>query len=391
MSANNEVTMKRLERDLLKLLVALIALSVVLIMEKILFLALMVLVLYLIPSKFYAKVTDFYFDPPTHVGDDVMLSFTVSTVGIGYARISLKTDETVDVMEGNPKTGGFVPLFRRFRIHVKGIAVKRGKVNFGVVDVKFDDIFLLKESAKEIRLNAESEVRVRVRKVRKIRAKRRKVRDSYPDIDLSKIGVPGTDFREIREYMPGDPVKFINWKATAKKNEILVNKFEVEGKRVVWFVVNTSLHPFAERDYLENALETAASLAHYFTKRGHKTALTLTGTAKTIYPDLGKKQFNRIIRELTIAEFGDRDPVVTVNETKKLMMYHMPFVIYITNIHDDLSAFSELIKSGLKSKMIVIHGKDCSNTIANTALSMMLRHKMRMDADVVKDTVRVRI
>ena len=391
MSAKKVVAMKSLERELLKLLAVLIVLSVMLIMEKILLLALMVLILYLIPSKFHTGVTGLYFNPPSHVGDEVVLGFTVTIAGIGYARISLKTDEMVHVVEGNPRTGGFVPLFRRFRIHVRGVALKRGRVNFGILNVRFDDVFLLKESSKEIRLNAESEVRVRVRKVKKIRAKRRKVRDSYPDIDVSRIGVPGTDFREIRKYMPGDPVKFINWKATAKKNEILVNEFEVEGKRAVWFVINTSHHPFADRYYLENALETAASLAYYFTRRGHKTALTLTGTAKTIYPDLGRKQFNRIIKELTTAEPESRTPIATLNETKKLMMYHMPFVIYITHIHDDLSAFNELRKSGLKSKLMIVYGKESSNTLAGIAMSMMLRHKIRKGADVVRDTVRVRL
>ena len=39
----------------------------------------------------------------------------------------------------------------------------------------------------------------------------------FPVIDIAKIGVATTDFREIRSYVHGDPVKNINWKATARK------------------------------------------------------------------------------------------------------------------------------------------------------------------------------
>ncbi len=383
--------MKELEKDLLMMAITIVVLSVSLVIGRVLVLAIIPLLLFLFPSQFHLKVQGIYFNPPTHVGDEVILNLNTVIFGLGYAKISMNVEDLMEVIEGNPKTGGFVPFFRKFRISVKGKATKRGEVNFGRISVRFNDVFLLKETRKDFNVDATAEVKVKVKKVRKVKARRQRVKESYPDIDISKIGVPGTDFREIRKYIPGDPVKFINWKATAKRNEILVNEFEVEGKRAIWFVVNTSDYIFNEREYLENALTTTASLAYYFSKRGHKIALTLTGSGKTLHPDMGKKQFYRVMRELTIAEFGRKTPLMSVKEAKKLIMYHMPFVLYLTNIHDDLMALNELKKLGLKCKLIVVEGKEYHNDLARTAFEILLRGKLRKDADIVKDTVRVRM
>ncbi len=383
--------MRNLERDLIMASIVIVVFSVSLIIERLMALAVVPLLLFLFPSRFSAGVRDIHFSAPAYVGDEVIIRFAVNVVGLGYAKIVLKTEGIMDVSDGNPKAGGFVPFFRKFTVNVRGKAIKRGKINFGQTEVIFNDIFLLKESTKELEMDATAEVKVRVKKVRKVRARRKKVRESYPDIDISKIGVPGTDFREIRAYIPGDPVKFINWKATAKRNDILVNEFEVEGKRAVWFVVNTSSHSFSEREYLENALTVTASLAYYFTKRGHKTALTLTGSGKTIHPDLGKKQFYRMMFELTNAEFSGKDSLIAMREVKKLIMYHMPFVVYITHIHDDMNAVVELIKSGLKCKTVVVAGKEYENDLAKIARELMTREKLRRGADVMKDVIRVRM
>jgi hypothetical protein len=58
-----------------------------------------------------------------------------------------------------------------------------------------------------------------------------------------KMGVPTTDFKEIREYNFGDPYKHINWKATARlittrRSPPAVNEYEKEGRRVVWLFLN---------------------------------------------------------------------------------------------------------------------------------------------------------
>lgn len=382
--------MRRIERDLLGYIITLSTIAVVLVFEKLLILAVLPLILYLFPARMAVKVERLSFDEPTYVGDEVFLAAEFTAYGLGYLRLRNEIDGVVDITHGSSKAGGFVFGMRKFGVSYRGRVRKRGKVDFGIISCKSEDVFLLKSSEWKIDLKISGEVKVRVRKVKKVKTRKIKTRESLPDVDISKIGVPGTDFREIRLYRPGDPIKFINWKATARKGETLVNEFEVEGKRTVWFVVNTSRHEFSEDEYLENALTTAASLCFYFIRKGHKVALTLTGSGKTVYPDVGRRQFFRVIRELTNAEFGEKSAVDSVIETKKLMMYHMPFVIYITSIHDDWRAILELRKAGMTLKVMVAEGRDYSSWLARSMKKLLIREKVKNGAEIIRDTIAVR-
>lgn len=382
--------MKRIERDLISYVVVITTIAVALVIEKLLVLSVIPLLLYLFPAKMSVKVKGSEFRRPVYVGDEVSLTAEIIAYGLGYLKLKCEIDGLVEVTHGSHTAGGFVPGVRTFRIWFRGKAMKRGKVNFGRVSCTSEDVFLLKSATWSLDLDLSSEVKVRVRKVKKVKTKRVFAKTPLPDIDVSKIGVPGTDFREIRSYRSGDPIKFINWKASARKGEVLVNEFEVEGKRTVWFVINTSDHEFFEREYLENALSAAASLCHYFVNRGHKVALTLTGERTTIYPDVGRRQFYRIIKELTIAEKGTNAPLDSVMETKRMMMYHMPYVIYITSIHDDGRVVSELMKSGIPVKQIVVEGREYSHWLARAVKKVALRNRLRSGAEIVRDVIAVR-
>ncbi len=382
--------MKRIERDLIGYVIVITSIAVALVVEKLLVLSAIPLVFYLFPARMSVKVRASDFRRPIYVGDDVTIAAEFIVYGFGYLKLKCKVDGLVDITQGSQTAGGFVPGVRTFRIWFRGKAVKRGKVNFGRISCTSEDVFLLKAVEWDLDLGLSCEVKVRVRKVRKVKTKRVFAKTSLPDVDVSKIGVPGTDFREIRSYRPGDPIKFINWKASARKGEVLVNEFEVEGKRTVWFVVNTSAHEFFEREYLENALSAAASLCHYFVRRGHKVALTLTGDRTTIYPDVGRRQFYRVVRELTVAEKGESDPLDSVMESKKMMMYHMPYVIYITSIHDDGRVVSELMKSGIPVKQMVVEGREYSHWLARALKKVALRNRLRGGAEVVRDVIAVR-
>ena len=75
--------------------------------------------------------------------------------------------------------------------------------------------------------------------VRKIKNHKNVSRIPMPMDARFMFGIPTTDFKEIREYRPGDNFRAINWKASAKRlsrgsSSFVVNSYEKEGKKVVW-------------------------------------------------------------------------------------------------------------------------------------------------------------
>lgn len=46
------------------------------------------------------------------------------------------------------------------------------------------------------------------------------------------------EFEQIRSYVPGDEIKSINWKATSRKNELMVNQYQEEKSQSVYCIID---------------------------------------------------------------------------------------------------------------------------------------------------------
>lgn len=120
---------------------------------------------------------------------------------------------------------------------------------------------------------------------------------------LTKVGVATTDFRELRQYAHGDPLKAINWKATARRLSAgqtipMTNQYESEGRRAVWIFADAS-NEMLVGDNLRNPLEMCLRLtmgaARYFLRQGARVGMYAFGAdAPIVYPDSGKRQLIRI-------------------------------------------------------------------------------------------------
>jgi len=108
------------------------------------------------------------------------------------------------------------------------------------------------------------------------------------------------------------PYRHVNWKATArsmlphKVPQPKVNEFEREGKKVVWIFLDRSasmaLGPIT-KSALEYAIEAATGLSCFYLERDCKVGLCMfNGAEKIVFPDVGRKQYYRILRELIRAE-----------------------------------------------------------------------------------------
>jgi uncharacterized protein (DUF58 family) len=74
----------------------------------------------------------------------------------------------------------------------------------------------------------------------------------------------GTDFESIRDYLPDDDVRQVNWRATARLGRPMTNVYRVEQDRDVICVIDTGrlmAAPTGDRTRLDVAVDTAAAVA----------------------------------------------------------------------------------------------------------------------------------
>ena len=193
--------------------------------------------------------------------------------------------------------------------------------------------------------SAEVSVVPRIRSVTRlneVRAVRKNIR--YQDY-LSKTGATTEDFREIRPYLPGDPIKWINWKASARAvstdNVPLVNEPEPETRKAVWLFMDVADYmdvgvPISNP--LENMVEASGTLAQYYLSKGSMLGAyafnTYGGAGEMLTPDSRMSQFNRLVQMLTRLRAGspEQDLLQSVELCKNFLFRLRPDVFIITRL-----------------------------------------------------------
>jgi uncharacterized protein (DUF58 family) len=107
----------------------------------------------------------------------------------------------------------------------------------------------------------------------------------------------GIEFADIRQFVAGDRVRHVNWRATARRGELWVNEHHAERNAdVVIFLDVFAEARRGERSTLDPALRAAASLAaRYLRQRDRVGFVSFGGMLNWLLPATGARQLYRIV------------------------------------------------------------------------------------------------
>ena len=91
------------------------------------------------------------------------------------------------------------------------------------------------------------------------------------------------EFEQIKEYVPGDDVRTINWKASSKRNQLMVNQFQDEKSQRIYMIIDkgrTMQMPFNGLSLLDYSINSAMALSHIILKKFDKAGM-MTFSKKT--------------------------------------------------------------------------------------------------------------
>ena len=118
----------------------------------------------------------------------------------------------------------------------------------------------------------------------------------------SKFRGGGIEFSEVREYVPGDDVKRIDWNVSARHNSLFVKEFVEENELNIYLILDLSAsNNFGfMKSKLDLSFEVAVSLMFLALKNNDKLGLGMfTDKLEKFIPSKkGKKQVLRIIKQL---------------------------------------------------------------------------------------------
>jgi len=270
---------------------------------------------------------------------------------------------------------------RNFSFFYKVRCTKRGNYYFKGIEWEFIPFLGLKQPIKGIITEShELTVRPRILNVHKIRIPHKISFVSTPLQGIARLGSLSTNFREIRQYAPGDPFKLINWKATARMSTRIVdfplmNEYEREGKLSAWIFLDAH-YDMRLGTSIENALEfgieAAINLAHFFLSKGFLLGMYIyNNMEEKFYPDIGKQHFikiaNRLLKLYSVENKLQIHRVeglsAAIEKNRMLITNFSPLIVIITHITQNnvkeiiyaLKKVSLYIKRKCGAKLVVIN------------------------------------
>lgn len=118
----------------------------------------------------------------------------------------------------------------------------------------------------------------------------------------------GRDFRALRPYLPGDDVRAVDWKATARRGVPVVREWQPERNQAVWLLLDCGRLLSARladgRTKLDHAVDAALALARAAHARGDRAGAILFGAEveRVVPPGAGRAPLAPLAEALHLAE-----------------------------------------------------------------------------------------
>lgn len=114
----------------------------------------------------------------------------------------------------------------------------------------------------------------------------------------------GIEFADLREFVPGDRVRRINWRASARRGELWVNELHAErNSDVILFLDSFTEARRGDESTLDLAVRGAAALVeHYLEHKDRVGLVSFGGVLNWLLPSTGLTQMYRIVDSLLDTE-----------------------------------------------------------------------------------------
>jgi uncharacterized protein (DUF58 family) len=170
------------------------------------------------------------------------------------------------------------------------------------------------------------------------------------------------EFEQIKEYVQGDDIRTLNWKATAKKNSLMINQFQDEKSQSVYMIIDKGRvmkMPFNGLSLLDYAINATLVLSNVILKK-HDKAGMFTFSKKVdnrVVAEKRSSQMQQILENLyhVKTDFFESDYSRLYVDVKKNINHRSLLLLY-TNFEtmDSLHRQLPYLKAIAKNHLLVV-------------------------------------
>lgn len=173
---------------------------------------------------------------------------------------------------------------------------------------------------------------------------RRLADDLVYGLDGSRFLGSGIDYVQSRAYLPGDPIKSIDWRVTARTGRAHVKEYEAPRRIAAWFVIDTSASMVVSsiaRSKYELALHVAGGLAFACLDRTSPVGVLGAGTRDVrVEPSLAKDQVLQWLLRLRRHAFDEPTQLVRRLAQLRPTLKSRSLIVVCSDMHEEGSLHS---------------------------------------------------
>jgi len=278
-------------------------------------------------------------DIDVYEGDDIWIEVKIKNFGkkIQFLEVIDEIPENVKMLKGTNHE--IIDLEHK---EVKTVKYKvqlpqSGAYKIGPMKVRYRDghNFFTKEWVEES--TTELMVLPQMEEISRSKIRPQHTRSRLGNIQSKRIGV-GSEFYSLREYTPGDTIRKINWKATARSNHPITNEFEGERSGDVIIIVDASAGSKVgteEENTVKSSVKAAATLASDILSDRNKVGLIVIGEMLDwIFPGQGREQFYKIMDSLSNIRSGGQWGLKDIRWIMERFFPKKSLVLFISPLTD---------------------------------------------------------
>ncbi|MDX1610786.1 MAG: DUF58 domain-containing protein [Candidatus Thermoplasmatota archaeon] len=160
----------------------------------------------------------------------------------------------------------------------------------------------------------------------------------------------GFDFYGLREYVPGDVYRAINWKASAKTGDLMVNQFERTTSTEITFLIDgrsvANIGPEDRTPFVQSSRAVSTLLREFFGKRDAPRTVVYGDGLHQVRPGPPDRVINEVLETLAMWEPSGNEPLThALDEMLPRMVSGTPVILFSPLIDDPtiLEAVAQLL------------------------------------------------
>lgn len=262
------------------------------------------------PEELQLKITRTLSADRVTQGTPVVVRLLVTNEGSGVEELLVEdiVPEGLKLADGEPRLLASLPPDGTVELEYT-ICGNRGRHVFPSVRVTANDHLGLFRRQSRLAALGRLIVLPEVLRLRRVAIRPLRTRAFAGPIPSRQPG-SGVEFFGVREYELGDPLRWINWRLSARHpHALFTNEFEQERIADVGLILDARQRNDVRlrgESLFEHGVRAMASLADVFLSDGNRVGLLIYGRFLAwTFPGYGKTQRERILRALAQAETGD--------------------------------------------------------------------------------------